>query len=381
MNITINEARNLILYAQGFYNEFSEPIDVLNFLGTIQLDSINVLARNQELVIYSRFGNYDTDKLYKTVYDQNAFEYWGHSASWMPMSYYKLFLHRIRLLQQHGRSATTVNKQVREEYSEYYKVVMDLIKEKEFVSSSDFKEVKRSGQGWWNFKPAKRVLEDLFDQGIITVSNRDKNFNRIYCLSEKYITWHKNKTDIGIRDSVKELMWLGINRLGIATQRETADYFRCYKWSEPWKEAFEELLEEKKIEEVYIENKKTKYYLAKELFDKYSNENISTNMLHPVLISPLDNLIWDRKRVHNLFNFNYKVEFYKKVENREYGYFVLPLLSRGGIRGRADLKFDRGNNVLNVLGFWLENEGTSDEMEQALINLKTFLKADKLEYF
>ena len=72
------------------------------------------------------------------------------------------------------------------------------------------------------------------------------------------------------------------------------------------------------------------------------------------LLSPFDNLLWDRPFAERLFGFRHVMEIYKPAPERVYGYYVLPLLRGDRIVGRADLKSDRKAGELRVLDFHRE---------------------------
>jgi uncharacterized protein YcaQ len=73
-----------------------------------------------------------------------------------------------------------------------------------------------------------------------------------------------------------------------------------------------------------------------------------------VLLSPFDNLLWDRPFVERVFGFRHVIEVYKREHERVYGYYVLPFLYGDRLVGRADVKADRAEGVLRVKAFHLE---------------------------
>jgi uncharacterized protein YcaQ len=96
------------------------------------------------------------------------------------------------------------------------------------------------------------------------------------------------------------------------------------------------------------------------------------------LLAPFDNLMWERSRVERIFGFRYRVEIYVPEPRRTFGYFVLPLLARGRLGGRADLKLDRKASVLRVRGLWLEG-AEPDEAQSALEDLAKHLGARDID--
>jgi uncharacterized protein len=73
-----------------------------------------------------------------------------------------------------------------------------------------------------------------------------------------------------------------------------------------------------------------------------------------VLLSPFDNLLWDRPFARRVLGFDHLIEVYKPAPQRRYGYYVLPLLWRDRIVGRADLKTERARSELVVRAFHVE---------------------------
>ena len=66
------------------------------------------------------------------------------------------------------------------------------------------------------------------------------------------------------------------------------------------------------------------------------------------LVSPLDRLVYDRKRMTELFGFDYQLEMYKPAAKRRWGYWALPILSGDRLVGKLDAAADRTDDVLRV---------------------------------
>lgn len=260
------EARALALRAQGFGVPYAEPPEVLRTLGVIQLDSVSTVARSHELAVYSRFGSYE---------------------------------------------ASTVNIGVREEFADVYDHVIARITAEGPLSAADFGGERQGAAGWWNHKPAKRVLEDLFDQGELACADRTEGFARVYDLAERVVPAHVNRVDPSRAAAARELLIAGLR--GVA-------------------------------------------YALPEVLDGPRDVPVH----RPVFLSPLDNLLWGRGRIRRLFGFEHTFEIYIPEARRRYGYYVLPLLAKGRLGGRADLKLDRTQGVLRVKGLWLEDAVADD---------------------
>ena len=188
-SLRLDQARRIALAAQGLAaparRAAAGPAALraaLDRLGAIQIDSINVVARSHELVLAARAGPHDPAAFERLVYRRRAgFEYWGHAASFLPIGYYRLFLPRMRRLAVVTRGWWA---DVRRRNAALYGPVLDRIRAEGPLPASAYREPSGPRRGtWWDWAPAKHVLEDLFDQGTLLVHDR-VNFERRYDLAE-----------------------------------------------------------------------------------------------------------------------------------------------------------------------------------------------------
>ena len=342
-SLSAEEARGLALRTQAFGAAAVEPIDLLDRLGAIQMDSVNVLARNHLLVPFSRLGAYSVESLHNAVYQQRrGFEYWGHMASWLPMAEYRYFLPRMTRMRDTTRGWW---QRIRSEHAALYPQVLERVREEGPIGAAAFED-PRGGRGtWWDWKPAKVVLEDLLDQGQIMVSGRTVGFARLYDMPERVLPGGLDTRDPGKHEAARHLLLRGLAGLGVATFKEMADYFRL-KPSDAPQAALKSLIEDGSVVHVEVEGWRGPAFAMPAAL----NGDLSVPEHAPTLLAPFDNLMWQRDRVERIFGFRYRVEIYVPEAKRQFGYFVLPLLVRGQLRGRADLKLDRkvGNGVLLV---------------------------------
>lgn len=83
------------------------------------------------------------------------------------------------------------------------------------------------------------------------------------------------------------------------------------------------------------------------------------------LLSPFDRLVFDRKRLVDLFGFEYQLEMYKPVEQRRWGYYALPVLYGDRLVGKLDAAADRAEGALVVRALH-EDEPFADEVAAAV---------------
>jgi uncharacterized protein len=371
-SLSAEEARGLALRAQQFGDPtLVEPIDTLDRLGAIQLDSVNVLARNHLLVPFARLGPYSTETLHASIYQQKrGFEYWGHMASWLPMAEYRYFLPRMARMRESSRGWWA---RIRTDHAELYPLVLERVRAEGPLGAAAFDDPRSGRATWWDWKPAKLVLEDLLDQGLLMCADRTAGFARLYDLAERVLPPGLDTRDPGQLEASRHLLLRGLHGLGVATALEMADYFRL-KPADHLKAALASLVEAGSIIELDVEGwRKPAYATADALHGSFE---IPAH--RPTLLAPFDNLLWARDRVERIFGFRYRVEIYVPEPKRQYGYFVLPLLARGQLAGRADLKLDRKQSVLRVRGLWLEGAEPA-EAQAALEDMARHLGARDID--
>lgn len=103
------------------------------------------------------------------------------------------------------------------------------------------------------------------------------------------------------------------------------------------------------------------------------------------LLSPFDNLICDRKRTEELFNFFYRIEIYTPQAKRQYGYYVLPILHGDKLIGRIDPLMERKTGILHINSIHAEANAPDDadtiiKIRQNIANLGDWLGATEIRY-
>src|SRR6266699_3587868 len=224
-SLSADEARALAVRTQAFGNSsLVEPIDVLDHLGAIQIDSVNVLARNHLLVPYARLGAYSVEALHTSIYkEKRGFEYWGHMASWLPMAEYRYFLPRMERMRVSTRQWW---QRVRDEHADVYPQVLERIRAEGPLSGAVFEDPRGTRGTWWDWKPAKLVLEDLLDQGLLMCTARTPGFGRLYDLTERVLPPGLDTHEPSPDQASRHLLLRGLRALGVATASEMADYYR-----------------------------------------------------------------------------------------------------------------------------------------------------------
>jgi uncharacterized protein len=343
-----DQARRYALGAQGFIEGRAEGrVDVRHFrkvlerVGVIQLDSVNVFSRAHYMPFFSRTGPYDTEALDDWLWGSGElFEYWGHMASLMPSSQHRLFRWRM----DHGWQWNRAEQLIAEQPG-YMDAVLEEVHAKGPLRTSHLDDPGESGAGMWNWSNGKVALEMLFLQGKVTTAARP-NFVRMYDLPERVIpSEHLEAPDPGHDEALAELLLLAASAMGVATADDLADYYRIRMPAA--RPVLRRLVQAGDLEEVEVEGWDRPGYLHPEA-------TLPRWARGTALLSPFDSLIWYRPRVERLWDFHYRIEIYVPEPRRVYGYYVLPFLYEGDLVARVDLKTDRRRNALQVKGAFAE---------------------------
>ncbi len=374
VSLSADQARRVALGAQGF----AEPsptgtVDrrhgrkVLDRVGLIQIDSVNVLVRSQELPLFARLGGHRRDLIPSMTKGGDLFEYWAHEASHVPVDLQPLLRWRMDDARE-GRGTWKGVAAIRHEEPGLVRSVLDQIRERGPLTTSMVEGGGKRGDDMWAWSPGKRALEYLFWSGDLT-ARRGTNFERWYDLPERALPARVVEAPTpSVADAKKELLVIGARSHGVGTARDLADYFRLnIPESRP---LLDELVEEGRLLPAEVRGWKDKAYL-------HPGARRPNNPKGRALLSPFDSLVWERSRTERIWGFRYRIEIYVPKPKRVHGYYVLPFLLDGRLVARVDLKSDRQAGVLRVQGAFAEDgvEGVlvAEELAGELTSLAAFL--------
>ena len=327
-----------------------DVLDAIRRMAQLQIDTIHVVARSPYLVLFSRVGPYAPQWLDEHLATGTLFEYWSHEACFLPIEDYGLLRHRM--LDPSG-----MGWKYAAEWHEKYRAdidnLLEHIRTNGPVRSADFVREAGKSNGWWDWKPEKRHLEVLFAIGELMVAER-RNFHRVYDLSERVLPGWNDARDLQPAEAVaQELLRRMCLALGVARADWVADYYRLPR--RPYVTELHALVEAGDLIQVKVDGWKQDTFVHRE-FAPLIDDAVSGRLASTVttLLSPFDPVVWDRKRAAALFDFDYAIECYTPAAKRKYGYFVLPILNRGKLIGRADAKAHRTNGIFELKSVHLE---------------------------
>ncbi|WP_226345188.1 winged helix-turn-helix domain-containing protein [Agilicoccus flavus] len=391
-------ARRIALAAQGFGAGFRPRAAVtrahlrrvVDRLGVVQIDSVNVLARSHYLPFYSRLGPYDP-ALLDGLRDggrgvrRHVVEYWAHEASLVPATTWPLFGFRMRRAHEQAWSGMRA---VARDHPDLVARVLAQVAERGPITARDLEDAlahdePRPTGGWgWNWSLVKSALEHLFWAGQVTSAGRTAGFARRYVVPEALLP-----PEIVARgpggpaapeegDAVAELMAIAARAHGVGTVRDLRDYFRLSP--EQAAGAMPRLLEEGVVRRVEVTGRRGPHYLH---VDAARPRRVRAR----ALLSPFDSLVWRRERTSEVFGFDYRLEIYTPAARRVHGYYVLPFLLDEALVGRVDAKADRAEGVLRVHAVHWEpatlrrRPDAPEQLVDELDQLATFLGLGRVE--
>lgn len=377
-DISAAQARRIALGAQGFADRRpAGTVDrrharkVIDRVGLLQIDSVNVLCRSQELPLFARLGPHRRDLVSHLTRHGDLFEYWVHEASHVPVTLHPLVRWRMDEARD-GRGTWGGVARIARDRPELVAAVLADVAERGPLTAGQLTDQGGGrGSSMWDRTPGKWALEYLFWSGQIT-ARRGPNFERRYDLPERALPASILAAPTPTpHDARKELLLLAARSHGVGTARDLADYHRLnIPASRP---LLAELVEEGRLTAATVEGWKDPAFLHPEA-------RVPRSIRGRALLSPFDSLVWERSRAERLWGFRYRIEIYVPAPKRVHGYYVLPFLLDGELVARVDLKSDRANGRLLVQAAWAEPEvdrgRVAAELAAELSALGSFLGLD-----
>jgi uncharacterized protein YcaQ len=380
--LSIADARRIALAAQGFDTARPQTkatqrhVDALiSRLGVIQIDSVNVLVRSQELPLFARLGNHDRKAIPKATEQQKLFEYWGHEAAHLPVNLHLLFRWKMAAART-GKVTHWGLTSFYEENKAFVKRTLKHVATNGPTTSRELSTRTEKKGTWWDWDEAKVALEYLFLTGQLMSRGRGSDFARIYDTPERVLPQQIiDAATPSEHDARKELLLRSAIAQGVATAGDLADYYR--QKLATVKPLIAELVEEGELRTVAVDGWTEKAFV-------HRNAKLPKQLHATALLSPFDSLVWCRPRNERLFNFHYRIEIYTPKEKRKFGYYVLPFMMNGEMVGRVDLKADRANSALLAYSVHTEKgvkrASINGALHAELRTMATWLQLDQVQF-
>ncbi len=321
-------------------------------LGYVQIDTISVVARAHHHVLWSRVANYRPEFLQRLVNERKLFEYWFHAAAWLPMRDYRFALPRMHKINGERDWFPDADRKLQRE-------ILARVAAEGPLRARDFEDPAHRSDGWWEWKPAKQALEQLFMQGELMVSDRD-GFQKIYDLPERVLPDWVDTRMPDIREYACHLVDTSLRAHGFASLKSMA-YLRKGK---ALRAAIRNEIEARLADRLLVAINPcegAEFYIDPELLEGRAPRSSAQVRF----LSPFDTSLIQRERGRLLFDFDYQIECYLPAAKRRFGYFCLPLLYRDGFAGRIDCKAHRQSGLFEIKSLHVE-AAVDDEFSVAL---------------
>jgi uncharacterized protein YcaQ len=368
--------------------------EIVQRFGYLQLDTVSVAgARSHSIVLMSRLDA-ASPELGESLLSpgEPLFEYWGHEVCWLPIELYPTFGWRRTRFRKHPWWGDVIGA-----HPQLVREIMERVEKEGPLKSSDLEGP--SGKGWWNHKPAKNVAVALWSAGDLVVRER-RAFQRTFDLPRRVIPaeW-LSAPDPSFGEALKILLRKALDGHGWAQTGTLAQTWRLRNLKFELQRALTELQEAGEIIPCTLVPERPPgrrtagsrpprgtvgWIRPEDLELAMRLETLRPTRANPVLLSPFDPVLWDRKRVAQLFRFEQAIEIFKPADTRLFGYYCLPILAGDRLVGRVDLKADRKTGKLRVVSRHLESEtdcgrATAESEEAARVAVDRYARVLDLE--
>ncbi len=394
--ITIEQARRLAVVQQRLARARpaadKQGIEALvRHLGCVQIDPMRVVERNPLLVLWSRIGPFDPSLLDELLFESRAlFEGWAHAASIVHREHLPIHRWRMRRFAT-GERARDVR--VRQWLAANERARADI---REQLSGSDPRRPQEldvapiehwRSDGWSDGRNLSMLLDLMWRNGEVMVGARD-GLRKLYVDAAEWFEWEP-EPELTAEEAERCAVRIALRGLGLATERQISNHFTRDGYPD-LDQRVQELVEAGDAFEVAVVDDDEKeldgpWYLSAEAAAALEDVRASGWQGRTTLLSPFDNLIADRERTRQLWNFDYKAEIYVPKAQRVYGHYVMPILHGASLAGRVDPQFDRNEGVLRVKAIhyepgWAEDRGVRSGLTAAAKSLASFLGADAVAW-
>lgn len=387
IRLSLEQLRKFLDSYQGltYPNEFKGKEGIINLferIGSIQFDPLNVIGRNADLVLFSRIPNYKESILTEMLYqDRILVDGWDKMMSIYLSKDYPYFEYIRRQKDMEVKQMLSYRRQL--DALNYTNEVIDFIKENGPSFAKDINLGKSEKTVWGHGNVSSVVCDYLWHIGKIGIFEKNnvvKKFDLIENLIDhKYL----NKLAIEEKEFIKWYILRKIGSVGIYWHKMGPVWQSHFTLKESLrKNIIEELVLENKLSIVAVEGIKETLYIRTNDIRLLDINEIGEKKVK--FIAPLDNLLWDRKFLNKVFNFDYTWEVYVPQEKRKYGYYVIPVLYGDKFIARFEPAGTRVNRDFTIKNWWWEKdvmvtEHMKKEIYQAFNQLTNFLACDSLE--
>lgn len=360
-----------LLSAQPYGKGLAGARKAIAQLGYVQIDTISVVERAHNHVLYSRVPDFKPAMTNQLLLAGDVFEYWSHAAAFLPINDFRFSLpykHAIKSGQKHWYK--NPDKKLMSE-------LLSRIRSDGPLRSRDLESTATKQAGWWDWKPAKKALEQLYMEGDLMVCNRE-GFQKTYDLTENVLPAGTDTRMPTTEEFAKHLVDQQLRCHGLVSLKGITYLRRNPALRKAVKDIVYQQLTTGSLETVELGDGDS-FLTISGILDA-SLPRFDERLM---ILSPFDNAVIQRDRLKSIFNFDYQIECYVTEAKRQFGYFSLPLLYRGEFIGRMDCKAHRKDRHFEIKSLHIEQQEIDLELLaavllKAVIHFRDFQQCDSV---
>ena len=335
-----DEARRIAVRAQLLSADRPTGLlETIRRLSFVQVEPTAAVAPTADLVLWSRLGDaYEPDDLRSALEDENTvFEL---ALMLRPMDDLALYRAEMAGPPRHESTARWLD-----DNEEFRADVLEQLETDGPLVASDIPDtsvVAWPSTGWNNNRNVMMMLECLMMRGDIAVAGR-RGRDRLWDLAER--VYHADIPTVPLDEAVRRRNERRLQAMGLVRNATPDLPVETTRVGDAGVAAT-------------VEGLTGEWRVDPDALD-------GTFEGRTVLLSPFDGLIRDRKRMHDLFGFDYSLEMYKPRAKRRWGYYALPILHGERLVGKVDAAADRERGILTVNAIH-EDEPFTPELADAV---------------
>jgi uncharacterized protein YcaQ len=296
-------------------------VDVVHGLTLLQHDQTTAVAPSAHLIAWSRLGSgYSPADLSKALEDRTLIELRG-----MIRPAEDIALYRAEMAEWPGRGRLTAGQEHLKDWVRANDACRrDLLARLDAEGPLNIRELPDTcvrpwrSSGWNHNRNLDRMLDVMVQRGEVALAGRRRG-DRLWDLAERV---YPDDPVVPLEEALRRRDERQLSAMGLVRGRS--------KQVEPFVG-----------ETAVIEGVHGRWRVDPAHLDQPFEGRVA-------LLSPLDQLVFDRKRMTDLFEFDYQLEMYKPVAQRKWGYWALPILAGDRLVGKVDATADRKAGVLRV---------------------------------
>ena len=371
---------------------------VVDRLGSLQFDPLEVAGRNHDLVLHARVRGYRRAWTDHLLYDRRLlFEAYNKGLSILPTR--ELPWHRLTW----DRARRTHEGEIFRDHGEHVTELLDRIRRDGPISMADLERSEVIAWYWGPTLKSRAVLEALAEAGILGIARREGN-RRFYDLAERLFPAGLLEERVPEREQMLHRLLSRYRAHGLLGATGQGEIFLGFGPGKPLADGsprppraafLAELVARGELMPFAIEGVRGIHHVVTDELPLLAQAEREVAEGHPpggerpsvTFLAPLDPLAWDRSLLRSLFGFDYIWEVYVPAARRRWGYYVLPLLFGDRLVGRIEPRFDRGARAVRILGLWWEDgfdplaaDGFVAALGQALDAYRAFHSATRATF-